>query len=51
MSPRTHRASRSPGRPSRERGVDHVVAIHAEHVHASVLKEKEVRSPSACPSP
>lgn len=24
---------------SRERGVNHVVAVHAEHVHAAVLKE------------
>ena len=41
------RAQASPRRPSGERGVDDVVVVHAEHVHASVLKEKEVRARSA----
>lgn len=34
-----------PGRPSRERGIDHVVTVHAEHVHASVLRLVELLLP------
>lgn len=34
-----------PGRSSRERGVDHVVTVHAEHVHASVLGLVELLLP------
>lgn len=30
----------SPGRPSGECCINHMVIIHAEHVHATILKEK-----------
>lgn len=41
QSPVRHGPPASPCRPSCECGINHVVIVHAEHVHTSVLKRRQ----------